>query len=100
MKKLQNICKNIIIQSIDEYTNGINVDLKKNLYNKIDITEFSGSYTCLLESFSIFYKNGIFELSIPYTNLFEYIEKNIELYYKIIDITHNKYNRWMIIKFI
>lgn len=100
VQELKMICRDIIIKSLDEYTGGINNDLKKSLFNKLELTESEGSFTCLLESFSLFYKNGIFELSIPYINLFELIEKNIGIHYTIVDVSHNKYNRWMIVQFI
>lgn len=98
-KEILFICKEIIIKSLTEYSH-INEDMQKLLLDRAEITIAGESITCLLDSFSIFYKNGIYELCIPHATIYDIIEKNIETHFSIVDITNNKYNNWLIIQFI
>lgn len=99
IRELKFICKYVIIKSIVDYSD-INIHLQKKLYNMIDIHESDDIYTCLFENFSIYYNKGIFEMSIPHCELFDLIEYNLSLYYKIVDIPINKYNHYILIQFI
>lgn len=98
-KEMIFIYKEVIIKSISEYSD-IDEKIKKSLLNKIELTMFDNSISCLLNNFSLFYEDGIFEMCIPSATLYDTIEKNIGLHYTIINITYNKFNRWLIIQFI
>jgi hypothetical protein len=98
-RELMNMCKNLLIKSLVEHTH-ISKDIQKKLYSKIEIAENEGNYVCMLESFVLYWADGEYEVSIPYMDLYEIIEKNIEIKYRITDINYNNWSKWKNIKFV